>query len=75
MEGKTKVYRTYEWFAEECIRTMDEDVDAKILKDVLDCIYFAKGYCKMAGCVPVEVINHIADLEMAGRIAREWRAV
>lgn len=69
MKGKIKTYRTYEWFAESCIKSLDEEVELNYVKSVTDCIFFMKGYCKMAECVPIEVIEHIAELYRNGRIA------
>ena len=68
MKGKIKTYRTYEWFAESCIKSLDEEVELNYVKSVTDCIFFMKGYCKMAECVPIEVIEHIAELYRNGKI-------
>lgn len=68
MKGKTKEYRTYEWLAESCIESLDEEVEKRIVKTALDCIYFTKGYCKSSGCIPVEVMDYITDLEREGKI-------
>ena len=70
MKHKKIEYRVYEWLGEECIKSIDDEVENGLIKDTRGCIVFASGYCDTSKCVPIEVVEHIIELADTGRISR-----